>query len=77
MRFHSLCAQRESLGDAEAVLFVDYGKAQRTKLNSFLEERVRADGDRGSPGGYRAALRFALFLGLTSREPRDFQAERY
>jgi len=74
VRLLSLGAQRQPLSDAEAVLFIDNGKAERTEFHVLLEQRVSADGDSGSSRGYRGTRRVALLLGLVPGEPRDFQA---
>jgi hypothetical protein len=76
VRIAALLAQREALGDAEAVLFIDNGQPELGEIDAFLDQRVGAD-DQLRLGG-RGRQLFALGLpssGCRTARPPD--AERF
>ena len=76
MRVAALLAQREALGDAEAVLFVDDGQPQSGEIDALLDQRVGAD-NQLRVGRRRRQLRPPGRALQAAREPGDADTERF
>ena len=72
-----LAAQRQALGDAEAVLLVDDRKPERRHFDTLLEERVRADGELRGAGRDGLAGGAALLRGLRTGQPGDAHRQAF
>ena len=71
-----LLLERPPLLDAEAVLLVDHGDAQRSVVDARLDERVGADGDGRLAGPQEPLGRAPLAGGHALHQPDDPHAER-
>src|SRR5205807_9303993 len=75
MRFGPFPSQSEALRNAEAMLLVDHGEAERAELHVFLEQRMGTDCDRRFSRGNGGERGFPLLPRLASGEPRRFQPQ--
>ena len=75
-RVRTFRAQRQALRDAEAVLLVDDGQAERLEDHAFLEQRMRAHRHAGRARGDVRRRRRALLLFLAAREPGEPHPQR-
>ena len=76
-RVHAVAlGERGALLDAEAVLLVDDDHAQAVELDARLEQRVRADDERGVARGDALQARAPLGRAQVARDHRHLDAER-
>ncbi len=72
----ALVAQRQTLADTKAMLFIDDDQAKLVKLNAFLHQRMGAH-NQAVPGGNARQRGLALVAGDPTAEPDHIDPQRH